>query len=66
MFLAAPEVWAVILLDVALILKCLLYLYMAWLFQSGRLLFYLVRVRRTYQKVEMEWQDFRKVLDEES
>jgi DNA-binding winged helix-turn-helix (wHTH) protein len=65
MFLAAPEVWAVILLDVALILKCLLYLYMAWLFQSGRLLFYLVRVRRTYQKVEMEWQDFRKVLDEE-
>ncbi|HEV7376570.1 MAG TPA: winged helix-turn-helix domain-containing protein [Pyrinomonadaceae bacterium] len=66
MFLAAPEVWAVILLDVALILKCLLYLYMAWLFQSGRLLFYLVRVRRTYQKVEMEWQDFRKVLEEES
>lgn len=57
---------AVILINVALILKCLLYLYMAWLFQSGRLLFYLVRVRRTYQKVEMEWQDFRKLLDEES
>ncbi|HKR00272.1 MAG TPA: winged helix-turn-helix domain-containing protein [Pyrinomonadaceae bacterium] len=57
---------AVILINIALILKCLLYLYMAWLFQSGRLLFYLVQVRRTYKKVETEWQGFRQVLDEES
>ncbi|MDT4968465.1 MAG: hypothetical protein QOJ64_3202 [Acidobacteriota bacterium] len=57
---------AVILINVALILKCLLYLYMAWLFQSGRLLFYFVRVRRTYQRVETEWQEFRKLLDEET
>ncbi|HEX8847362.1 MAG TPA: winged helix-turn-helix domain-containing protein [Pyrinomonadaceae bacterium] len=57
------QLWPVILIDVALILKCLLFLYMAWLFQSGRLLFYLVQVRRTYQKVETDWQEFRKVLD---
>jgi hypothetical protein len=57
---------AVILINVALILKCLLYLYMAWLFQSGRLLFYFVRVRRTYQRVETEWLEFRKLLDEDS
>lgn len=65
-FFSNRQVWPVILIDVALILKCLLFLYMAWLFQSGRLLFYLVQVRRTYQQVETEWREFRKVLDEES
>ncbi|HEY0546405.1 MAG TPA: hypothetical protein VGC91_13590 [Pyrinomonadaceae bacterium] len=50
-------------MDVALILKCLLFLYVAWLFQSGRLLFYLVLVRRTYQKVETEWRVFQGVLE---
>ncbi len=58
------QIWPVIIIDVALILKCLLFLYMAWLFQSGRLLFYLVRVRRTYQKVETEWEGFQHLLEE--
>jgi hypothetical protein len=49
----------------ALLLKCLLILYMFWLFQSGRLLFYLVRVRRADNQIETEWQNFREVLKRE-
>jgi hypothetical protein len=55
---------AVILMNAALILKCLLYAYLAWLFKSGRLLFYLVWVRRTYQKVGTDWQNFQQDLDD--
>ncbi len=51
-----------IVINLALLLKCLLILYMFWLFHSGRLLFYLVRVRRTHQQVDSEWQKFREVL----
>jgi hypothetical protein len=54
--------WTVLILDAALILKCLLCLYMIKLFRSGRLLFYFVRVRRTYQTVEHDWAHFRKIL----
>jgi DNA-binding winged helix-turn-helix (wHTH) protein len=54
-----------IILNLALFLKCLLILYMFWLFQSGRLLFYLIRVRRTYQQVDGEWQGFRQVLKDD-
>lgn len=57
---------AVILMDAALVLKCLLYIYLAMLLKSGRLLFYFVRVRRTYQKVGMEWQNFQQVLEQEN
>ena len=48
---------------VALILKCILILYMFWLFESGRLLFYLVRVRRTKDDVDKWWNDFRNLLE---
>lgn len=47
----------------ALILKSLLYLYMAWLFKSGRLLFYMVRVRAIYESVNAQWKDFLWNLD---
>jgi DNA-binding winged helix-turn-helix (wHTH) protein len=57
---------AVILINAALILKCLLYFYLASLFKSGRLQFYLVSVRHTYQKVGKEWQDFQQDLEEDS
>jgi len=63
-FLEEGQVAAVILMDLALFLKYVLFLYMTWLFQSGRLLFYLVRVRRTYGEVKSEWQGFRNVLEE--
>lgn len=55
---------AVILINIALILKCLLYLYMARLFQSGDLLFYFVKVRDTYLNVDEERREFRKLLKE--
>ena len=54
---------AVILINAALVLKCLLYFYLAFLFKSGRLLFYLVWVRRTYHKVGTEWQNFQQDLE---
>jgi hypothetical protein len=65
-FLEARQTAAIILIDLALALKCLLFLYMAWLFQSGRLLFYLVRVRRTYKEVKTEWGIFRNLLEKKS
>jgi len=57
---------AAVVMNAALVLKCLLILYMFWLFQSGRLLFYLVRVRRAATQVDSEWQNFREVLQPES
>jgi hypothetical protein len=57
---------AAVVMNAALVLKCLLILYMFWLFQSGRLLFYLVRVRRATTQVDSEWQNFREVLQQES
>lgn len=50
--------WGPAMIEMALILKCLLYLYVAWLFKSGRLLFYLVKVRTVYERVNIDWHDF--------
>src|SRR6201999_563740 len=46
------EWWTAVIIHAALFLKCLLILYMFWLFQSGRLLFYLVRVRRASTQID--------------
>ena len=54
--------WAAAVMQSALYLKCLLILYTLWLFQTGRLLFYLVRVRRASDQVDGEWLKFREVL----
>jgi hypothetical protein len=51
-----------IIINIALILKCILILYMLWLLQSGRLLFYLVHVRRDSKEAESDWKIFRKFL----
>lgn len=61
-FLEEQQTAAILLIDLALALKCLLFLYMAWLFRSGRLLFYLVRVRRAYLDVHTEWLIFRRLI----
>jgi hypothetical protein len=50
--------WSPAVIEAALILKCLMYLYVAWLFKSGRLLYYLVRVKTIYERVNIEWQEF--------
>jgi hypothetical protein len=51
-----------LIIETALILKALLYLYVAWLFQSGRLLFYFVRVRAIFERVDLDWRTFLSVL----
>lgn len=56
--------WAAVVIFAALLLKTLLILYMFWLFESGRLLFYLVRVRRASTQVDREWQAFREVFEQ--
>lgn len=54
--------WGMLLLDFALLLKCVLYLYMTWLFQSGLLLFYFAMAERTHPEVERKWAAFQKLL----
>ena len=44
--------------------KCLLYLYVVWLFKSWRLLYYFLRVRRVYESVEAEWKSFYSIIKE--
>jgi hypothetical protein len=56
--IGAGENWAPTMIESALILKCLMYLYVAWLFKSGRLLYYLVRVKTVYVRVNIEWEEF--------
>lgn len=46
----------VLLINLYLILKCLLYLYMAWLFESTRLAFYLVEIRKKHKDIETSWE----------
>lgn len=62
LYLEGDPTGAVILMNIALSLKCLLFFYMAWLFKSGRLLYYLIRVKRTYENVDQDWASFRQLL----
>jgi hypothetical protein len=50
-------------LEAAMILKCLLFLYVIWLFKSGRFLFYFVRVKKIYKTVNPDWKKFFLNLD---
>ena len=53
--------WAV--LDYALVLKCLLYLYVFWLIESGDLLFYFREVKRNYDdRVDQRRRAHRRLL----
>ena len=63
LYLEKNDIWAVVLIDFALSLKCLLYLYTAWLLQSGDLLFYFARVRRIYRTVPEQRRAFRELLN---
>ena len=62
LFIPDPK-GGVVIIEAALVLKCLLYLYMAWLFSSGRLLFNLVRVKLMFETVDAEWKAFLLGLD---
>jgi len=48
LYIQTSKEWAWVVLDYALVLKCLLYLYVFWLIQSGDLLFYFRETKRTY------------------
>ena len=48
LYIQTSKEWAWVVLDYALVLKCLLYLYVLWLIRSGDLLFYFREVKRTY------------------
>jgi hypothetical protein len=64
LYLFIPDpVGGALIIEAALILKCILYLYMAWLFNSGRLLFYLVRVKLMVDTVDTGWKAFLLGLD---
>lgn len=54
--------WGWMILDFALLLKCLLYVYMAWLFQSGLLLFYFASVNRTDNTLREQRKAFQKLI----
>lgn len=56
--------WGWIILDFALLLKCLLYLYIAWLLQSGLLLFYFASVRRADETLLRQREAFSKLLQD--
>lgn len=55
-----------IVVHIAVALKYFLFLYLFWAFESGRLLFYLVRVRQANKEVEDEWQKFQIVFEKHS
>lgn len=66
LYAAIPTLgWGASMIEAALILKCLLYLYVAWLFKSGRLLFYFVRVKTVYQETDIQWHGFLTYLNRE-
>jgi DNA-binding winged helix-turn-helix (wHTH) protein len=48
LYIQTSKEWAWVVLDYALVLKCLLYLYVFWLIQSGDLLFYFREAKRNY------------------
>jgi DNA-binding winged helix-turn-helix (wHTH) protein len=48
LYIQTRKEWAWAVLDYALVLKCLLYLYVFWLIESGDLLFYFREVKRNY------------------
>jgi hypothetical protein len=57
------QLGTVILTNIALLLKGLLCLYMMFLFEQGRLLFYFVRVRRLNELVSAQMKDFTSILE---
>ena len=56
-------VLAILIIETALILKCLLYMFVVWLFESGRLLFYFVRVKPIHESVDSDWIKFHSLLE---
>jgi hypothetical protein len=52
----SDDFWVVFLIDLYLFLKCLLFLYMAWIFDSTRIAFYLVQIRKKHKNIKTDWE----------
>lgn len=55
--------WGPVLMNGALFFKSMLFLYMTYLFLSGRLFFYLMRIRKNYENIEEEFDTFSRILN---
>jgi hypothetical protein len=47
------------IIQLAFMLKSILYIYVTQLFKSERFLFYMIHARRVYENVEAEWSGFK-------
>ncbi|MDB5033580.1 MAG: hypothetical protein JWQ98_821 [Chlorobi bacterium] len=56
------EVFEVAVIVLMLIFKAALYLFVAWIINSGRLLFYFVKVQRVQEHEGRDWVTFQKLL----
>ena len=55
----APEHFDLWIMQLAFVLKSVMYIYVTELFKSQRFLFYMIFARRAYQDVDNEWTSFR-------
>lgn len=55
----APEHFDLWIMQLAFVLKSVMYIYVTELFKSQRFLFYMIFARRAYQDVDNEWTNFR-------
>ncbi len=56
----APEHFDLWIMQLAFVLKSVMYIYVTELFKSQRFLFYMIFARRAYQDVDNEWSGFKK------
>ena len=47
------------IIQLAFMLKAVMYIYVTELFKTRRFLFYMIHARRIYENVESEWSDFK-------
>ena len=56
-----PQHFDLWIMQLAFMLKSIMYIYVTELFRSQRFLFYMIHARRIYEKVETEWSAFKSV-----
>jgi len=61
-YFASSGTATMLITNIAFILKIIFYLYMAWLFKSGRLIFYFTRFRNLIDNMESEWESFKNII----
>ena len=54
-----PQHFDLSIMELAFMLKCVMYIYVTQLFRSQRFLFYMIHARRIYENVETEWTSFK-------